>query len=177
MKLKLENYGQLLRLTQSGTWTPTYNLTLDGRTIMSMKFLSGWLSMSIESAKKKWVIELISPFSWGFNITDSGSGVVIGKTRKFVLKANEIEIFGHTKYTMHNVNLWGTEWCIADIHGRTLVEFSPYGQGFGDLFKQQAEVRLAVGSEKVPDIYLIIGTGWHLKLMERRAASIIAASS
>jgi hypothetical protein len=177
MKPKLENYGQLLRLTQSGTWTPTYNLSLDGRIVMSMHFLSGWHSGAmVESAGKKWILNQKSPLSWSYNITDSGSGVVIGETRKFILKANEIEILTRAKYTMHNTNLWGTKWSIADIHGRTLVEFSPFPGSFW-FFKNQTEVRLALGSEQIPDIYLIIGAAWHLKLMERRAASVIAASS
>ena len=94
-----------------------------------------------------------------------------------ILKANEIEIPPRTKYSMHNVNLLGTGWRIADIHGRTLAEFSPYLRGLSNFFKQQAEVRLALGTEQLPDIHLIIGAGWHLKLMERRAASIIAAST
>jgi hypothetical protein len=185
-QLQMENYGRKLRILQTDTRKASFTLheiddfsqSSPGKVVASMKFPSFWNEKAIvESDGKSWILQ---PKGWASgkrSIIDSATNAVIGEIRQFAFRDNELEIIGAGFYKMHRFNFFGTEWGILDQFGRTLVRFSPYGRGFRDFFKNQADIKLAQGVEKQSDIYLIIVSAWYLRIIEARQTAAAAGGS
>lgn len=171
-------------MLQTDTRTASFTLheiddvaqTSPGKAVAVLKFQSFWNEKAIiESDGKSWTLQPLGWASGKRSIVDSATNAVVGEIRQFAFRDNEVEIVGSGLYKIHRFNFFGSEWGILDQFGRTLVRFSPYGRGFRDFFKNQADVKLAQGVERQSDIYLIIVSAWYLRIIETRQTAAAAA--
>jgi hypothetical protein len=171
-------YSQTLIWKELPGWKPSFSLSINDQVVASLVYPS-WFSNkgTAEAMGKRWIIDRKGIFSMAFSVTDSANGIAIGEIRQFVFYPNEIEIFGRAKYKIQNYNFIRTRFGIEDEYKHKLAEFSPYGIGFRDWFKQQSTVRIVAGAEELPDFYMIIALAWYQEIMTRRTAACAAAGS
>jgi hypothetical protein len=134
-----------------------------------------WLSdrAVARCAEGKWFVDRVGFFRDKMAVTDLKSGIKVASFEYNWLGDGELFLVHGRDYKWFKTKAFSNSWAFVDKNDAVLLEIHDWMR----CFKHEAEVKLRIGATSVPELSLLILTGWYLAYMniQDTAAAVAAA--
>lgn len=131
-----------------------------GDDLVGILYWPKWLSdrAVAECADGKWLIDRVGFFRHRVAVTDAGSGMQIASLDFGWLRDGDLTLTNGRVFRWYRTRAFRNFWALADENNQVLFEI----QAGMHWFKYEADVVLHIHAESLPDLPLLILTGWYL---------------
>jgi len=129
------------------------------------------------SADRVWTFKRGGFFSPHVTVRQAGSNIDLAIFRpKWTGTEGQIQYSSGEVYSWRVANFWATSYTVSDANGIELVTFRSGSdeKKISNLFKQQAQVQIALVAWQLVELPLIVLLGWYLTLLQREDSTAVA---